>query len=266
MRRERFAFTGSQGQPLAAVLELPDEGEPKAYALFAHCFTCGKDGHAAVRTAAALAARGIATVRFDFTGLGASGGDFADTHFTSNIADLVAAADHMRQERRAPALMIGHSLGGAATLAAARDVPEARAVAVIGAPFEVAHVAHQFGEHVSAIEQAGQALVSLAGRPFTIRREFLEDLHRHDQGACIAALRRALLVLHAPNDRVVNVDNARRIFEAARHPKSFVALDGADHLLSRPDDAAYAAEVIAGWSSHYLASHRREGAAMGTRA
>lgn len=261
MRRERFAFTGSLGQPLAAVRELPDEGEPKAHALFAHCFTCGKDGHAAVRTAAALAARGIATVRFDFTGLGASGGDFAQTHFTSNVADLVAAADHMRGEGRAPALMIGHSLGGAATLAAAARVPEAKAVAVIGAPFEVGHVAHQFGEHLSVIEQAGEALVSLAGRPFTIRREFLEDLRRHDQAACIAALRRALLVMHAPVDRVVNVDNARRIFEAAKHPKSFVALDGADHLLSKPDDAAYAAEVIAGWSARYLVPRTASAAA-----
>jgi putative redox protein len=236
---------------LAARLDRPD-GAVRAWALFAHCFTCGKDINVAGRIAAALARQGIATVRFDFTGLGGSGGDFANTHFSSNIADLLAAVAHMRETGRAPSLLIGHSLGGAAVLAVAGQAPEVNAVATLAAPFDVGHVVENFGEHTAEIEAAGEAVVNLAGRPFTIRRAFLDDVRRQDQQARIAGLRRALLVLHAPGDQVVAVDDARKIFDAAMHPKSFVSLDDADHLLSRPEDAEYAAGVIAGWSSRYL--------------
>lgn len=253
MRSERLDFPGGQGHRLAARLDLPD-GAPRAQALFAHCFTCGKDIRAAGRLAAALAGEGIATLRFDFTGLGGSDGDFANTGFASNVEDLVAAADHLRSQGRPPAILVGHSLGGAAVLAAAARIPEVRAVATIGAPFEVEHVLHQFAAKVPEVEAAGEARVDLAGRPFTIRRSFVEDARAQAQGPRIAALHRALLVMHAPLDAVVGIDNARRIFEAARHPKSFVALEGADHLLSGPGDAAYAAGVLAAWASRFVAA------------
>jgi putative redox protein len=248
---ERFDFPSSAGHLLSARLDLP-QGPVKAYALFAHCFTCGKDIHVAGRIANALAQRGIATVRFDFTGLGGSGGDFANTDFSSNCADLVAAIAHMRETARAPSLLIGHSLGGAAVLAVAGDAPEVRAVAVIAAPFDVGHVVDQFRDRVAEIEARGEAVVNLAGRPFTIRREFLADVREQDQKRRIAGLGRALLVLHSPVDQIVGIDNARAIFDAARHPKSFISLDNADHLLSRLADAEYAAGVIAGWSARYL--------------
>lgn len=253
MRSKRFDFPGGQGHRLAARLDLPD-GAPRAHALFAHCFTCGKDIRAAGRLAAALAAEGIATLRFDFTGLGGSDGEFANTGFASNVEDLVAAADHLRGTGRPPAILIGHSLGGAAVLAAAARIPEVRAVATIGAPFEVEHVLHQFAAHVPEVEARGEAQVDLAGRPFTIRRGFVEDVRSQAQGPRIAALDRALLVMHAPLDSVVGIDNARQIFQAARHPKSFVALEGADHLLSGPGDAAYAAKVLAAWASRFVAA------------
>lgn len=251
MRSERLDFPGGTGHRLAARLDLP-EGPPRAQALFAHCFTCGKDIAAASRLSAALAGEGIATLRFDFTGLGGSDGDFANTGFASNIEDLIAAAAHLRQTGRAAAILIGHSLGGAAVLAAAQQLPEVRAVATIGAPFEVAHVLDQFAADVPLVEAAGEATVQLAGRPFTIRKGFVEDVRSHDQAPRIAALGRALLVMHAPRDQVVGIANARAIFEAARHPKSFVALDDADHLLSRREDAAYAARVLAAWASRYV--------------
>ena len=251
MRSERFDFPGGGGHRLAARPDLPD-GAPRAHALFAHCFTCGKDVSAAARLAAALFAEGIATLRFDFTGLGGSEGEFANTGFASNVADLVAAADHMRAAGRSPSLLVGHSLGGAAVLAAAARVPESRAVATIGAPFEVGHVLKQFAARVPEVEARGEAVVDLAGRPFAIRRAFVEEARAQEQAPRIAALGRALLVMHAPADGVVGVENARAIFEAARHPKSFVALDGADHLLSRREDAVYAARVLAAWASRFL--------------
>lgn len=248
---ERFDFPGAHGQKLAARLDLPD-GPVRAFALLAHCFTCGKNITVASRIATALAVHGIATLRFDFTGLGGSDGEFANTDFSSNCADLLAAVAHLRASGRAPKLLIGHSLGGAAILAVAGDIPEARAVATIGAPFDVAHVVGQFRDRVPEIERQGEAVVNLAGRPFTIRRRFLEDVAHQDQQARIARLHRALLVLHAPRDEVVGVDHARRIFEAAHHPKSFLSLDDADHLLTRAGDADWAANLIAGWAAHYL--------------
>ncbi|MBC7767664.1 MAG: alpha/beta fold hydrolase [Phycisphaerales bacterium] len=247
----KITFDGADGAPLAARLETPGPA-PSAFALFAHCFTCGKDSSAAVRIARALAARDIAVLRFDFTGLGQSGGDFANTNFSSNIADLVAAAAYLRQQHKPPKVLIGHSLGGAAVIAAAHLLPEVCAVVTIGAPSDASHVAHHFARHTDEIEATGQAEVSLAGRTFTVKRQFVDDLKAQNQADRIARLKRALLVLHAPTDNVVGIDNAAQIFQAAKHPKSFVSLDGADHLLTRPADADYAAGIIAAWSARYV--------------
>jgi uncharacterized OsmC-like protein/alpha-beta hydrolase superfamily lysophospholipase len=251
MPNERFQFTGSEGQQLAAALDLP-EREPVAYALFAHCFTCGKDGLAAKRIAAALAAKGIAVLRFDFTGLGSSEGDFANSTFSSNVADLVRAADHLRETRKAPAILIGHSLGGAAVLAAAAQIPDARAVVTIAAPSDPAHVTGLFADRIEDIRTHGQVEVSLAGRPFQIAREFLDDVAEHNLMNHVTKLHKALLIMHAPTDDTVGIDNATRIFVAAKHPKSFVSLAGADHLLTRKSDSAYVADVIAAWVTRYL--------------
>ena len=248
---ERFQFEGEGGHQLAAALDLPD-GEPSAYALFAHCFTCGKDGLAAKRISTALAAKGIAVLRFDFTGIGSSEGEFANATFSSNVADLVRAANHLRATRQAPALLIGHSLGGAAILAAAGQIAEAKAVVTIGAPSDPNHVTGLFKEHIDDIRKQGKVEVSLAGRPFTISREFLDDVHEHGLMARVTTLRKALLVMQSPTDDTVGIDNATRIFLSAKHPKSFVSLADADHLLSNRRDAAYAADVIAAWAERYV--------------
>ena len=248
---ERFQFTGEGGHQLAAALNLP-EHEPRAYALFAHCFTCGKDVLAATRISAALAANGIAVLRFDFTGLGSSEGDFANSTFSSNVADLVRAADHLRETRKAPALLIGHSLGGAAILAAAGQIPDAKAVVTIAAPSDPAHVTGLFKDRIEDIRKVGEIEVSLAGRPFHIKREFLDDIAEHGLTAHVANLHKALLVMHSPTDDTVGIDNATRIFIAARHPKSFVSLDDADHLLSQRRDSAYVADVVAAWAERYI--------------
>jgi putative redox protein len=251
MPAERFDFPNADGQTLAALLDRPD-GEPAAYALFAHCFTCGKDIQAARRIADSLRARGIAVLRFDFTGLGASEGEFANTTFSSNVADLVAAADHLRRTRRAPTILIGHSLGGAAVLAAAAKVPETRAVVTIAAPADPAHVVGLFKDQVDAIRARGEVEVALAGRNFRIRRELIDDVAEQRLVDHVKALRAALLIFHSPTDQIVGIDNASRIFLAARHPKSFVSLAEADHLLSRRGDAAYVGNVIAAWAERYL--------------
>lgn len=251
MPTERFQFTGEGGHQLAAALDTPD-GPIHAYALFAHCFTCGKDVLAAKRIAAALAAKGIAVLRFDFTGLGASEGEFANSTFTSNVADLVRAAAHLRETRAAPSLLIGHSLGGAAILAAAGQIPEAKAVVTIAAPSDPVHVTHLFKEQIEDIRTQGKVEVQLAGRPFHIRREFLDDIAEHSLAAHIAKLHKALLVMHSPTDDTVGIDNATKIFVAAKHPKSFVSLSGSDHLLSNRRDGAYVADVIAAWAARYI--------------
>lgn len=243
-------FPGAQGFPLAARLDLPI-GRPRGYALFAHCFTCGKDVVSAARIARGLTGFGLAVLRFDFTGLGGSGGDFANTDFSSNVEDLVRAADFLRTAYAAPTLLVGHSLGGAAVLAAAHRIPEVRAVATLAAPADPAHAAGVFGGAIEAIRRDGDAQVSLAGRTFRIRREFLDDIAEQPQQERLRTLNAALLVMHSPVDETVGIDNARRIFDTARHPKSFVAVDGADHLLSKPDDAEYVAGVLAAWAGRY---------------
>ncbi len=220
--------------------------------MFAHCFTCGKDVLAARRIATALSAKGIATLRFDFTGLGSSEGDFANATFSSNVADLVRAADHLRSVRKAPAILIGHSLGGAAILAAADKIPEAKAVVTIAAPSDPVHVTGLFKDHVDRIREHGKAEVSLAGRPFTIKREFLDDVAEQRLLDQVHNLRKALLVMQSPTDDTVGIDNATRIFVAAKHPKSFVSLSGADHLLSQRRDSTYVAEMIAAWATRYV--------------
>jgi putative redox protein len=251
MPAERFDFANAQGEKLAALLDRPD-GPIRAVALFAHCFTCGKDNKAARLIAHGLTSHGIAVLRFDFTGLGSSEGEFANTTFSSNIDDLVAAADHLRMTVGAPAVLIGHSLGGAAVLAAAHRIAEARAVVTIAAPFDPAHVAGLFGDRVDEIESKGEVEVTLVGRPFRIRRALLADIAGQNLTERIVGLRKALLVFHSPTDETVGIDNASRIFTAAKHPKSFISLAGADHLLRRPSDAAYVAHVVAAWAERYL--------------
>ncbi len=251
MPTERITFAGHAGDTLAARLDLPD-GPHLATAVFAHCFTCSKDIPAARRIAARLATMGIAVFRFDFTGLGHSEGEFTNTHFSSNVGDLIAAAHYLAGRDMAPDLLIGHSLGGAAVLRAATQIDSAKAVVTIGAPSDPAHLAHQFEAHTDQIASEGQATVSLGGRPFEIRKSFLEDISDQHLSKCIANLNKALLVLHAPRDATVGIDNAAQIFEAAKHPKSFVTLDDADHLITNPKDAEYAAEVIASWVGRYL--------------
>jgi putative redox protein len=244
MAARSVSFRNAQGDALAARLELP-EGTPRAVALFAHCFTCSKDSKAAAYISQALARHATAVLRFDFTGLGASGGDFSRTSFSSNIADLLCAADFLRREHAAPGLLIGHSLGGAAVLAAAPQISDARAVVTIGSPFEPGHVAH-------LLKPGTHGQVDIGGRPFELGPQFLEDLERHDPAKTIGSLGKALLVMHSPTDTTVGIDNAAKIFMAAKHPKSFVSLDKADHLLTRAADAGYAADVLAAWASRYF--------------
>ncbi len=251
MRTERLEFPNAKGEKLSALLDLP-LGRPAAFALFAHCFTCGKDNLAAKRISERLAMCGIGVLRFDFTGLGTSEGNFADTHFSSNVDDLVAAADYLRKIHGAPAILIGHSLGGAAVIAAAHRIADARAVVTIAAPCDPAHVTGLFKEQVDKIREQGEVEVSLAGRPFRIKREFLDDISEQRITERLTNLRKALLIFHSPTDDTVSIDNASRIFLAAKHPKSFVSLAGADHLLSKKSDAIYVANVIAAWAERYL--------------
>jgi uncharacterized OsmC-like protein/fermentation-respiration switch protein FrsA (DUF1100 family) len=251
VQKERFEFRNDAGEQLAGLLERPADNI-RAFGIFAHCFTCSKDIAAASRISRALASRGIAVLRFDFTGLGNSEGDFANTNFSTNVADLRIAARALREQLGAPELLIGHSLGGAAVLAVAGDIPDAKAVVTIGAPSNPAHVAHLLKNKHAEIEGEGQAQVELAGRTFTIKRQFLHDIEEHALAERIRGMRKALLVMHSPVDEIVAIDNASDIFVAARHPKSFVSLDKADHLLSRRADSEYVAATIAAWVSHYL--------------
>ncbi|HUG41842.1 MAG TPA: bifunctional alpha/beta hydrolase/OsmC family protein [Longimicrobiales bacterium] len=252
MRNQKISFPGARGDRLSARLSLPPDGDVVACALLAHCFTCSKDLKPVVNISRALTQQRIAVLRFDFTGLGESEGDFADTTFTSNIADLVAAARFMERELSAPALLVGHSLGGTAVLKAAGALDSVRAVATIGAPFEPGHVKHLFADSLEDIEQQGQADVVLAGRRFTVSRDFVRDIAGHRMQEAIAGLRRPLLIFHSPVDATVGIDNAAEIYAAARHPKSFVSLDDADHLLLEDRDSLYVGAVLAAWARRYL--------------
>jgi putative redox protein len=250
-RSQKLVFPNFRGESLAGRLEMP-KSEPVTCAVFAHCFTCSKDIAAASRVSRELAALGLAVLRFDFTGLGNSEGDFSNTNFSSNVDDLVAAADSLRAEIGGPELLVGHSLGGAAVLASAARIPEVRAVATIGAPSRPQHVQNLLQDSIREIEDAESAIVSLGGRSFRIRKQFLDDLSEQKLEEKLRTLRRALLVMHSPTDEIVPLDEARRIFEAARHPKSFLSLDGADHLLSKPRDSRFVAKLLSAWVSRYV--------------
>lgn len=250
MQSQRVEFSNAAGAPLSGVLEVPD-ADPSGWAIFAHCFTCSKKSLAASRVARGLAERGIGVLRFDFTGLGESGGDFSTSGFSSDVSDLIAAADWMAAAGRSVSLMIGHSLGGAATVVAAGQIDAVKAVVTIGAPSDASHVIEQFRESVPEIESAGRAQVNLGGRPFSLSREFLDDVRASTVIESVKTLRKPLLILHAPGDEVVGIDNATDLFVAAKHPKSFVSLDRADHLLTGKNDSVFVTDVIAGWSGQY---------------
>ena len=252
MKSDRVEFQNEDGHTLSGRLEMPVDGNPVGYALFAHCFTCSKDYKAITYVSRTLAERGIAVLRFDFTGLGESEGDFADTTFSSNVDDLVAAARFLEEDYEAPKLLVGHSLGGAAVLQAAARIPSSTAVATIAAPCSPKHLERLVTNRRTELEEKGEIEVSIAGRPFRIKNQFVEDLEELRMDETIRSLGRALLVMHSPLDRTVNIDNAEHIFEAAKHPKSFVTLGEADHLLLNPVDARYAGEVIAAWAGRYL--------------
>jgi putative redox protein len=251
-KRTKLEFQGTDEVMLAGLLETP-ESSPHSFALFAHCFTCGKDVASASRIARALVARGYAVLRFDFTGLGSSDGDFANSNFSSNVNDLVLASDYLRENYRAPSLLIGHSLGGTAVLAAAHAIEEVKGVVTIGAPADPEYVAKLFGCKIDEITRKGVAEVQLAGRPFSIKKQFLDDLTHQYQAEKIAKLNKALLVFHSPVDVTVSIHEAEKIFHSAKHPKSFVSLDDADHLLGKARDAEFVAATIAGWASRYVA-------------
>ena len=251
IRSEKVEFRGANGDLLAGRLDRP-AGRPRAYGLFAHCFTCSKDVFAAQRIATGLAERGIAVLRFDFTGLGGSGGDFGNTSFSSNIADLVAAADFLRAQYQPPQILIGHSLGGAAVRLAAVKIPECAAVATINAPFDPQHVQHLFADSLETIRREGAATVTLAGRSCALRKDFVDDLMTHAPAENLRQLKRALLIFHATQDKIVGIENARLTYEAALHPKSFIALEGADHFISKREDALYVADILAAWVDRYL--------------
>ena len=252
MASTKVTFTNSNGYQLSAKLEQPVNQHPHSYAIFAHCFTCNKNLNAVRNISRALNQAGIAVLRFDFTGLGESEGDFADSNFTSNVEDLEAAANYLAENQAAPSLLIGHSLGGAAVIHVADRIASAKAIVTIGAPHDPAHVKHLFQEHSDTITTAGEAEVSIGGRPFKVKKQFLEDIAEHSQEEKIKNLKRALLILHSPQDLTVPIENAAKIYLEARHPKSFVTLDGADHLLSNKGDSQYAGQLIASWAQRYL--------------
>jgi len=250
--REKVSFTNKSGQRLSAELELPDGQDPTTFAIFAHCFTCTKNLRAVRLISQALAAEGVGVLRFDFTGLGESEGDFEDTNFSKNISDLLAAATFLEERHAVPTLIIGHSLGGAAVIRAASQLPSIEAVATIGAPYAPDHVLNIFEDDLEKIEERGQAEVNIGGRPFTVKKQFIDDLRETSSAEVLASLNRALLIFHSPIDKIVGVDNAGKIFKAAKHPKSFMSLDSADHLLSDREDARYVGRVIGAWAAKYV--------------
>ncbi len=251
MTRQKIQFTSNEGHELSGILDSPG-GQPRAFALFAHCFTCSKNLKAVTNITKSLTEAGIAALRFDFTGLGESEGEFADTNLSSNVADLLAAVSYLEENYQAPSILIGHSLGGTAVLQAAAKIPSAVAVVTIGSPSRPSHITAAIKNDRAEIERTGQATVEFGGRPFVIKKQFLEDLERHGLPESIGGLRKALLVMHSPLDDVVEVENASELFLHAKHPKSFVSLDKADHLMTREEDSRYAGHVLAAWVSRYL--------------
>jgi uncharacterized OsmC-like protein/alpha/beta superfamily hydrolase len=261
MQFQKLRFQNAEGRWLAARLDLPIDEKPHAYAIFAHCFTCTKNINAIVNISRALTGQGIAVLRFDFTGLGESEGNFAETSFSTNVSDLVLAAEFLTKNFEAPALLIGHSLGGAAVLQAASSIPSVRAVATIGAPAHASDVLKHLGNSLQVLKEGGEAAVDIGGRPFTIKHQFVDDLQRDGLEESIHGLRKPLLIFHSPVDEIVSIDNAAEIFRAARHPKSFISLDHADHLLSKREDSLYAGSVLAAWAKRYLDAAPKESAA-----
>lgn len=251
MRSKKITFEGAQGDNLVGYLDLPDD-ETQTLALFAHCFTCSKNLKPVKNISRTLVDRGIGVFRFDFTGLGESEGDFADTNFSSNVEDLVAAAAHLGKEYQWPEILIGHSLGGAAVLQAASEVSQSKAVATIAAPSNPVHVKKNFSANLEEIETTGEATVTLAGRDFKIKKQFLDDLETANMDRTISNLDRALMIFHSPVDQTVGISNAAHIYKLAKHPKSFVSLDDADHLLMKEKDSIYVAEVLASWARRYF--------------
>jgi len=251
MKSDKIEFKSVEGNMLAAKVD-KSEGKTKAFALFAHCFTCSKNLKAVVHITRALAKQGITTLRFDFTGLGSSEGDFSNTNFSSNVEDLVAAATYMKNELQSPAILIGHSLGGAAIIHAAHQLESVKAVVAIGSPADPIHVKKNFSMKVNKIKESGEATVELAGRPFKIKKQFLDDLEAASMEDRISTLNRALLIMHSPLDNTVGIENAARLYKKARHPKSFISLHEADHLLSKETYSKYAGGLIAQWSEVYL--------------
>ena len=258
MRSQKITFPNDGGQELSARLELPVNQHPHSYAIFAHCFTCTKNLTATRNISRELNQQGIAVLRFDFTGLGESEGDFADTNFSSNVTDLIAAARYLADHHAPPEILVGHSLGGAAVVCAAQEIESVSAVVTIGAPYQAAHVRHLLAEGLEKIKKEGAATVNLGGRPFQIKSQFLDDLERQITDDHIRQLGRALLILHSPQDRTVEIENAAKIYHAARHPKSFVTLDGADHMLSQKEDSQYAGQLIATWAMRYIKRPKKE--------
>ncbi|MEK6476797.1 alpha/beta fold hydrolase [Catalinimonas sp. 4WD22] len=248
----KVKFENAQGHELAARLEKPANGHPKAFALFAHCFTCGKNLNAIANISRALTQKGFAVLRFDFTGLGESEGDFANTNFSSNIQDLIAAAEFLKDSFEAPKLLIGHSLGGIAVLIASLKIKSVEALVTIGSPSSPGHVTRLFHEDTAVIEREGKAEVDIGGRSFTIKKQFLDDLTQFQEKHALADIRTPLLIMHSPVDKIVSVDNAADIYQQTFHPKSFISLDQADHLLTNKDDSLYAGNIIASWVSRYI--------------
>lgn len=257
MRHERVTFTNARGQTLAGRIDYPVTGDPIGFVLYAHCFTCSKELRAIGRIASTLAGHGLAMLRFDFTGLGDSEGDFADTNFTTNVEDIISAAHYLRDHHEPAEIVIGHSLGGAAALAAVPSLPGVRSVVTIGAPATPQHIERHIAEDLDKIRVEGSAQVQLAGRTFTIKDQLLDDVGAVDLAAAVGTLRRPLLIMHSPIDNTVGIDNAGDLFGMARHPKSFVSLDTADHLITDPDDASYVAEVLASWATRYISRDLR---------
>lgn len=252
MKTQSVEFQNDEGLILSGRLEMPDDENPLAFAMFAHCFTCTKDYKSVTYISRQLAGRGIAVLRFDFAGLGESEGDFSETNFSTNVNDLVAAARFLEEDYEPPKVLIGHSLGGAAVLQAASRLPSTKAVVTIAAPCSPRHVEHLVEGRRQELEQKGKVVVSVSGRPFTIKKQFIDDLEELRMDESIRNLGAALLVFHSTADHVVSMDNADHIFQTARFPKSFVALDNAHHLLLDAGDADYVGKVIAAWSDRYI--------------